>query len=924
MIMRFWIPAVCVLAASTGSALAQGDLFSPQAVDKTLQDGVELLLKHQKDDGTWAAFGTDPTHANMHPYGPTALITYALLEAGVAPTDPRIAKALDQLAKANIQRTYSLALRCLVWQAASRRTDGKYDRLLAKDVQTLVESTAVGSYGYYARGKGQSYGDNSNSQYGLLGVWAGVLGQAAEVPPLYWQLVRRHWLRTQNRDGGWGYYASGGRYQVPEINLNALEREVDRLQQQHGRLAETRERLARELGGELARSGVKVRSPVQLEPLGLSLLDEVETVLMRLGQQIDARIAELDRQKPPHQDVLDDEMSLPAQRRRAELALKRLDEQIAELRARNEGIAARLGRIEKLANLGEELSKRREQLQRLKEVRILESRIDKRAEPEWSNTRATMTVAGIASVYVAFDNLHADQFLDCRVPADLPDLAALDAAMEWLKREFVGTIRQPGDWFYYYLYGVERVGLASGRKFIGSADWYRMGAHAIIRDGLTGGGLLKRVRGGELVNAAFAVLFLSRGRQPVLMNKLEHPGDWNARPRDLAGLTRWWTTNFENQVHWQSIGFAADVEQWHDAQILYVTGSQVVRLAPRQLKQLRQFVLQGGTLLSVTACKGGQFSRSVRKIYEQIFPEYELVHCPPTHPLYNVQYKLGREPAFFEMTNGVRPLVIHTDEDIARAWQGRRWATQEASFQAASNVVFYVTNRGQLRKRGDSHWPEPYTGKARRSVRIARVSHAGADDPEPMAAERFARLMGHRTQTRVHLLAITSAKDLPAAKADLALLTGVGELRLGPEERAGLSKFVRNGGIVLIDAAGGDKTFAGSARSLLREMFGRDVLRGRLAADHDLYQLSGAKVRKVAYRRQTDRRLGGLDKPNLYGIAFNGGGAVYFSPEDITFALLGVPASTADGYKSESAYALLRNVTLQAIDAATTQPTDGQ
>ena len=46
--------------------------------------------------------------------------------------------------------------------------------------------------------------DNFNSRYGVLGVYAAARSESFEVPEWYWLLVTKHWLESQNDDGGWG------------------------------------------------------------------------------------------------------------------------------------------------------------------------------------------------------------------------------------------------------------------------------------------------------------------------------------------------------------------------------------------------------------------------------------------------------------------------------------------------------------------------------------------------------------------------------------------------------------------------------------------------------------------------------------------------------------------------------------------------
>ena len=66
----------------------------------------------------------------------------------------------------------------------------------------------MGSYGGYTYELGGGTGrrgdgfDNSNSQYGLLGVWMAAEA-GVEVPTSYWQTTDAFWRRVRMKDGGW-------------------------------------------------------------------------------------------------------------------------------------------------------------------------------------------------------------------------------------------------------------------------------------------------------------------------------------------------------------------------------------------------------------------------------------------------------------------------------------------------------------------------------------------------------------------------------------------------------------------------------------------------------------------------------------------------------------------------------------------------
>ncbi len=110
----------------------------------------------------------------------------------------------------------------------------------------------------------------------------------------------------------------------------------------------------------------------------------------------------------------------------------------------------------------------------------------------------SMGVAGIASLFVT------TEYTDLAVRnVPRPD-GSIDHGLAWLDANF-----KPDSGSYYYLYGVERVGLASGLKFFGTTNWYREGAKHILEeqqaDGSWDGGF---TGANPVVATAYALLFL--------------------------------------------------------------------------------------------------------------------------------------------------------------------------------------------------------------------------------------------------------------------------------------------------------------------------------------------------------------------------------------------------------------------------------
>src|SRR6266446_6221828 len=136
-----------------------------------------------------------------------------------------------------------------------------------------------------------------------------------------------------------------------------------------------------------------------------------------------------------------------------------------------------------------------------------------------------MTVAGIAALIITEIMLKAEtnQLNSDGTPICCPEPdgdLALDDACRWLGNNF-SVAHNPGgnSWLLYYLYGLERAGRVSGRRFfVGSReqkhDWYRLGAEYLVhRQSRLDGGWRGDAAGENhpVIATSFALMFLSKG-----------------------------------------------------------------------------------------------------------------------------------------------------------------------------------------------------------------------------------------------------------------------------------------------------------------------------------------------------------------------------------------------------------------------------
>ena len=528
--------------------------------------------------------------------------------------------------------------------------------------------------------------------------------------------------------------------------------------------------------------------------------------------------------------------------------------------------------------------------------------------------RPSMTVAGLASLFVTHDYLDAPQFGTAvgREPFSKP----LARGLQWLESGD-NCLRMAGGFSTgYTLYGLERVGLASGFKYFGRHDWYRSLAEMLVRaqspTGAWGSGYQWR-GGGDLIETAYALLFLARGRHPILMNKLRFEGCWANRPRDVANLARFATRELERPINWQVVPIERDWCDWLDCPILYIASHEPIKLDAPVLSRLRRFVEAGGLIFTQADGNSASFDRFVIELGTKLFPDYEWMDLPQDHELYTLNFQVEPRPKLKYLSNGSRLLMVHSPQDLAQHWQLRAEKTKRFAFDLGLNLFIYAAGKADLRNRLNSPYlpPPPRAGDFR--VKLARVKYAGLWDPEPHAIERFARWFAYQTGYALDVATIDTA-SLDARIFPIAHLTGTGPHAFPAAEVEALRRYVEDGGTLIIDACGGSWNFDAGVADMLARAF--PARKPQLVAfTHPILSGGGAGMEVLTrplMRTYAENKLG-RGAAKLHMLA-SGNGRLIYSPLDITTGLLGTGTWSILGYRSEYAMSLLKNIVLWAAD----------
>ena len=228
MYYRVLLASSVILVILPYGAHAQDD---QERIQAAVRRGVQYLKSHQEKDGSWKH--------NGHDVGITALAGLALAENGVKLDDPVLKSAylyVQSNASQTLQ-TYDISLSILFLVRVGNARDTELIHLLGR--RLAAGQLASGGWSYAcpqtipaavpasvtnkptpkpdrSRRAGQltaaamagQFGDNSNTQFAVLGIWAA--GRAGLDVSGSMELIDQRFRTTQSQQGGWSYNGPRG------------------------------------------------------------------------------------------------------------------------------------------------------------------------------------------------------------------------------------------------------------------------------------------------------------------------------------------------------------------------------------------------------------------------------------------------------------------------------------------------------------------------------------------------------------------------------------------------------------------------------------------------------------------------------------------------------------------------------------------
>lgn len=531
-------------------------------------------------------------------------------------------------------------------------------------------------------------------------------------------------------------------------------------------------------------------------------------------------------------------------------------------------------------------------------------------------TTLTMTTAGVCGLLIAgmeIETGKANLNLEdgtARNCGRYEENQALVKGLRWIANRFRIQLPQHT---YYSLYGLERAGRLSGQRFFGQHDWYREGCEFLVNAQDENGSWQERHGLRSLVSTSFALLFLSRGRTPVLISKLVHgPGqDWNNKHNDCRHLVEYASREVFHNVPlaWQvfdvsrvEVGLNRDrllrlVADLLQSPIAYCNGHEAPRFSDVEKELLKLYLEQGGFLLAEACCGRKEFDEGFRQLMKELFPDHSLKPLPAEHPIWRAHALVN--PTGFPLEGiemGCKTVVVYSPVPLAGWWEANLHDHEprgKSVFRLAGNIIAYATGLEAPRPRLTETAVvvlEPEGRKVPRGyLKVAQLRHEGDWQPAPRA---MTNLLAH-LRDKAGLDVVLQPEALRPNHPDLVdyrflYLHGRAPFEFSADEVRNLRNHLETGGLLFADACCGRKGFDAAFRALAARLFPDKKLEA-IPPEDDLYSkdLNGSEIVSVRCRTESSGQPAEFRDlpPQLEGIKVNGRWAVIYSRYDIGCAL---------------------------------------
>lgn len=394
-------------------------------------------------------------------------------------------------------------------------------------------------------------------------------------------------------------------------------------------------------------------------------------------------------------------------------------------------------------------------------------------------------------------------------------------------------------------------------------------------------------------------------RAPVLIAKIatKRKSDWATNPGDTKNLLRWMAKNLD--VHFSSMNIPegripASAEE---IPILYRTGHEAFEFSETARERLRQYLMNGGTLILDACCGRREFVVSALREMQRLVPERPPYRLTLDHPLYHSYFDITRpeyrpgakEAGARDGTPGVigidiecRTAVFFFRWDVSCGWDRLQDSerhrclgyTIDSAQKLGANLMAYITAERNVATPLSKalQFVDADNTQAGKFV-IAQAKYHGHWKTREAALPMLLNSFHDQTEAPVRFESEVVAIESPRLfDVPFLYMTGHQAFEFTEAERRNLRAYLQRGGVLFAEACCGRAGFDAAFRAQIRRVF-PDRHFVEIPAKHPLYMFPN-RIVSVQPRASLARKLNaeGSIPPRLLGISIDGALSVVYSP----------------------------------------------
>jgi hypothetical protein len=374
--------------------------------------------------------------------------------------------------------------------------------------------------------------------------------------------------------------------------------------------------------------------------------------------------------------------------------------------------------------------------------------------------------------------------------------------------------------------------------------------------------------------------------------------DWESEKGDLPVLLTRVAQALGTRYRHEAIRVEDFSNNPDELPILYVTGHGSLDLTPEQRVALREYVVNGGTVVAV-ACHGTSgFTAAFMAEMAHVFPGKQFNPLPPDHPVFGSVYNIdhvayspqvdGHEdglPYLLGIDFGCRTGVFLSPLCMTCAWAKARhtdcpsWSSGDGARMGVNLVAYSLAYLPLGKYLSTTKVYYESKERARGDFVFAQARHAGHWDPDPSAAANLLRAVSSLTSATVKFKRVSVSLSEDISEVPFLYMTGHEDFRLSETEGANLRLFLESGGFLLADSCCGRKAFDLAFRREMRRILPDNPLTP-LPATHPIFTCH-TSITEVGYTPLVSRERAGLNRPEMEGVEIDGTLRVLYSHYDL-------------------------------------------